>query len=379
MADKSKRILVFTTAYRPFVGGSEIALEQIIRSLPDTFFDIVTPRLDPNLDKIELGANYCIYRLGFGGKFSKILFPIFGFFKARRIVRRHNISIIHAYQASYGAGAAYLFKIFKPSAKFILTLQEGKDLEKQSWIVNFVRRLIIQKADAVTAISEYLKKYVYSVNPAVTIEVIPNGVDFNLFNSAKKNEILLESLGIKGDERVIISVSRLVKKNGLGDLIEAVSYLRHELPRVRLIIIGEGPLMVELKKITQKLKIENFVIFLGRIGYEKLPSYLKLADVFVRPSWSEGLGNAFLEAMAAGIPVIGTPVGGIVDFMIDGQTGIFCKPHDSKSIADAVLKILSDKRLNEKLIQEGRFLIADKYDWNVIAKKFKDFYHRYGV
>jgi len=87
---------------------------------------------------------------------------------------------------------------------------------------------------------------------------------------------------------------------------------------------------------------------------------LALADVFVRPSLSEGLGNVFLEAMAAGLPIIGTPVGGILDFLKDGETGLFCRIKNPKSIAEKIKEILSDDRLREKLIQNGQKLAEEK-------------------
>jgi len=370
----TKRILIFTTAFRPLIGGSELALENIIRRLPNIFFDVITPRLVRGTKKTEAGENFLIHRVGPTGKLGKYLFPIFGWLKAGKLIRKNDISIIHAYQASYGGGAAWLTKIFNRKIKFILTLQEGKNLAKQSWLVNFFRKLIIRKADVVTAISEYLKKYVYSVAPRAEVIVIPNGVDFQKFHDTKKDELILEPLGIKGEDRIIVHTGRLVKKNGLPDLIEAVGLVKKDLPRIKLLLVGDGVLLPELKTRVEDLGLKNEVIFLGEIEHDKLPIYLKAADVFVRPSLSEGLGNSFLEAMAVGIPVIGTPVGGITDFITDGETGLLCRPGDPPGLAATILKILSDRQLAESMVKKAQELVAEKYDWNAIARQFEKFY-----
>ena len=111
-----------------------------------------------------------------------------------------------------------------------------------------------------------------------------------------------------------------------------------------------------------------------------MPQYLSAADVFARPSLSEGLGSAFLEAMAAGLPVIGTAVGGIPDFLKDpsthsGQaTGLFCNVNDPWDLAEKIKTLLTDRELRTKLIDNGRKLVAEKYDWDIIAEKFEEIY-----
>lgn len=117
-----------------------------------------------------------------------------------------------------------------------------------------------------------------------------------------------------------MTASRLVKKNGVKDIVEALVFLPKQ---YKLVVAGQGKLEKSLKSKVTNLKLEDRVIFVGFISHELLPLYLKASDIFVRPSLSEGLGNSFLEAMAAGIPVVGTPVGGIPDFLTDRETGIF--------------------------------------------------------
>lgn len=362
----SHRILIFTTAYRPLIGGSEIALEEMVRHLPDIFFDIVTPRHRRAFLAKESGNNFCVYRVGFGlGELlDKLSFPCLGALKAFRLMSKNKYAAVHAYQASYGGGAAWLVKTFFPKTKFILTLQEGKEMDKQNSAVKFFRNLMVKKADVVTAISVYLADFARGVNPKAKISVIPNGVDTEKFKPAGNPE-----------KNTLITVSRLVPKNGVSDLIKAMKKVVDEIPDAKLFVVGDGPLKESLKFQVKSLKLENQIEFLGKVPYGETPTYLNRASIFVRPSLSEGLGSAFLEAMAAGLAVIGTPVGGIPDFLKDGETGLFCKPGDADDIADKIIKLLKNDELRNRLADNGRKLVEEKYGWDIIAAEFEKLYN----
>lgn len=380
MLEKSKRILIFTTAFRPLIGGSEIAIEEISRRLPDIFFDIVTPRYHRLLQTEERQDNVFIHRVGWGWKLDKFFLPIRGFLKARQLMGNHGYKIIHAYQASYGAAAAWLTKLFYPRVKLVLTLQEGNDLEKQSYWIRFLRKIIIKKADAVTAISNYLKSYSEKINRRSRVAIIPNGVNFRSFShlfSYGELSALAEGLGIRPGEKLIISVSRLVYKNGLDQLIQALALLcspKYGSCEVKLLLAGDGQQKKELQTLAQVLGVADKVIFAGSINNADLPKYLQIADVFVRPSRSEGLGNSFLEAMAASVPVIATPVGGIPDFLKDGETGLFCEVDSPTSIARQIKLLLDDKKLREIVVKNARKLVRERYSWKKISQSMAELY-----
>lgn len=378
MGDKS-RILLFTTAYRPFIGGSEIAIEEIAKRLPSVEFDIITPRYTRKLPEIEREGNVGIHRVGPGWLSDKFLFPWLGFLVAKRLIKEHEYQVMHAYQASHSAGAAWLLKLLNPGLRLVLTLQEGKNLESQEFWVNFFRNLIIKKADVITAISNYLKDYARRVNRKARIIVIPNGVSLENFNkeySYGELSELADRLGIKPGEKVIITVSRLVPKNGLDILLRALKILIDQKSETgyKLIIAGEGEHKEELTTLADELGISEKVIWAGSVSHVELPKYLKAADVFARPSRSEGLGNAFLEAMAAGVPIIGTKVGGITDFLKNKETGLLAEVESPEDLAKKIGMILNDKNLAEKLKKNGRELVVEKYDWDKIAGQFRDLY-----
>jgi L-malate glycosyltransferase len=114
------------------------------------------------------------------------------------------------------------------------------------------------------------------------------------------------------------------------------------------------------------------VHFLGYIPHAELYKYLRVSDIFIRPSLSEGFGNSFIEAMAADLPVIATSVGGIPDFLEDKVTGIFCETEDPKSIADAVQKLLANPILRDAIVLNAHRMVAERYSWSLVAREMRE-------
>lgn len=384
MEEKSK-ILILSSAYLPHIGGSELAIKNITDRLPDFDFDIITARLDKSTPKHEKLGNVSVFRVGgalspIGFLLPKTFLPLTAFWEARKLIKNNRYIAVHAFQASGAAGAGWLLKYYYPELPFIITLQEGKNLKGQGPIVNFFRGLIIKKADFATAISNYLKDYILRIDKELKVEIIPNGVDFNDFSKKFSYGELTDMdnrLGIKPDDKVIISASRFVPKNGLDLLVKAVAELNKDRQfSYKLILAGDGKQKEELKKLAEELKIKDKIIFAGVVAQNDLPLYLKISDVFVRPSLSEGLGIAFLEAMAAGVPIIGTRVGGIPDFLEDRRTGLFCTL-EPKDIAFKIRIVLENDKLREEMINNAAALVREKYDWDNIAKDFRKLYSRF--
>ncbi len=404
---KKTRILILSSSYLPLIGGSELAIKNITDRLPDFEFDLITGRLNKNTPKYEKVGNVTVFRVGGtlgGAKFllPKVFLPLAIFLKARKLTKTNQYIAIHAFQASSAAGGAWLLKYFYPHTRtsesevpkgnrsfgvgvypklpFIITLQEGKNLEQQGFLINFFRGLILKKADRATAISRYLKNYIFQIAPNLKTEVIPNGVDIEHFSkefSYGEMTALENKLGVMPDDKVIISVSRLVPKNGVDLLIRATAVLKQRSSdSYRLLLVGDGEQREELKRLVVELGVDDRIIFAGSVNNEDLPLYLKISDVFVRPSRSEGLGSAFLEAMVAGVPIIGTKVGGIPDFLEDRKTGLFCalEPAD---IAFKISLILENAKLKDEIVKNARELVIERYDWDNIADKFRKIYQNF--
>ncbi len=380
------RILIFSTAYFPLVGGAEVAVKEITDRIEDLpvggagyQFDLITSRFSKRNLKQEKIGNITVYRVGFGIKFDKYFLPILGYFKAKKLFKSNKYLLIWSINASQAGLAALFLKLRFSQLPFLLTLQEGSSKQRIFWrrfMVWPLFKLIFKKADYVQAISRYLASFGQKMGARCQIEVVPNGVDIAIFEKAltmsdSDKQALKQELGIQENERMVITVSRLVPKNAVGDLIESLKYL--DFP-AKLLILGVGFEEKKLKNLVKKLNLSERVLFLGLIPSDRVYRYLAVSDVFVRPSISEGFGNVFVEAMAAGIPIIGTPVGGISDFLKDKETGLFCEPKNPKDIAEKIKTLIQDKLLAQKLIQNGLGLVKNKYGWDLISQKMKNLY-----
>src|SRR3989344_4045518 len=146
--------------------------------------------------------------------------------------------------------------------------------------------------------------------------------------------------------------------------------------KVPFLLIGDGCLKQNLKKQAEDSGLKDSVIFLGAVPPEDVYQYLFISDVFVRPSRSEGLGSAFIEAMACGLPIIGTNVGGIPDFLKDRKTGLFCEIDNPENLAAKTKELLENKELREQIIQKGLKLVEEKYSWDKISTQMKNIFEK---
>jgi glycosyltransferase involved in cell wall biosynthesis len=355
----------------------------------------VTLRFDSTLPKFERIGNVNIYRVGFTTKhpqiadlvkfplvINKYLFPFLGFLKAWSLHRKNPYDGIWAMMANYAGFAALFFKMKFPEVPYLLTLQEGDPIEYIKTRVQKVYALfekIFTRADFVQTISHYLADFARDMRYAGPLEVVPNAVNVAHFSQTYSTEELFalkQKLGKATDDVFLITTSRLVKKNAIDEVIRALPLLD---TRIKFLVLGIGPDEATLRALADELKVSDREKFLRQVDHQEMPKYLAVSEIFIRPSRSEGLGISFLEAMAAGLPVIATPVGGIPDFLFDpeqnlGQepTGLFCKVDDPASIATQVKRLMSDPALRARLVVNGKKLVTEKYDWNLIARQMQE-------
>lgn len=360
-----------------------MAIKEVAKRLPDFSWDLFTAKLDAKLPNKEKIGNINVYRLGNGHKlFDKWLYPWRAAKLAIKLHRQNPYNIIHAVLETYAAFAALLFKKRFNRVPYVLTLQSGDPdlwLWLRTWFWYPLYRQIYTRADKITAISQWLANRARRYGYQGDIKIIPNGVAVEYFSGSMTKadrNFIRASWGVANNAFVVVTASRLVHKNGVDILIESLQYLPED---VVLVIAGSGEEEEKFKVQVSRLfggqaSFKNRVIFLGHIDHDFLPRVLKAADVFARPSRSEGLGNAFLEAMAAGLPVVGTSVGGIIDFIKDKETGLLVAPDNAPELAQAIKRLYADKSLGQLLAANGKSLVKAKYDWPEIAAAYKTVY-----
>src|SRR3989338_1274517 len=395
-----KRVLVFSLAYHPFVGGAELALEEILGRMnpQDYHFDIVTLRFNPTFPKKEEKGNVTIHRIGFTAdiwhvserslpwqiRFSKFLFPVLSFLKASVLHRKNAYAFIWAMMANQAGFGALFFKYANPDIPYLLELQDGTPLSymkvrrKILYPLWWLYREVYLKADVIKTISNFIKDMARDVGYHGPTVVIPNGVDIAKFSAPVSAEDAAESkkkFGKTMGDVFLFTASRLVLSRGVEDVIRALGLLP---VNVKFLIAGEGEDRGKLEAIAKKAGVADRVIFAGHVGHTELPALYKLSDIFARPTLIEGMGSAFVEAFAAGLPVVATPVGGIPDFLSDPDrspdtepTGLFCNVRDPESVARVVKKYMEDPVLTARIVKNAKELATQKYDWDLIAKDMR--------
>jgi glycosyltransferase involved in cell wall biosynthesis len=269
-----------------------------------------------------------------------------------------------------------IFKTFFPKVKYVLTLQEGdpiehiektaKKLGPLSWNL-FTRGFT--KADAITAISNYLSNWAKTLNKKVEPILVYNGANQkDLANEvdAKDVETIKQKIGKKEGDVFLVNTSRVVHQKGIDTVVRALPLLPKN---IKFVAVGDGDKMDEYKALAQELGVADRVVFAGRVDRNQTPVYRKASDIFVATSRSEGLGSTFLSAMASGLPLITTGVGGIADYAFDGKTAYIVPVDDPAAIAKKVEQVLKEKDEAKTICSNARRLIEEEYNWDSVTKK----------
>ncbi len=382
-----KRVLIFSLAYYPsFVSGAEAAIKEITDRIEptDIEFHLITLLFEKKALRKEQIGNTTVYRVGFGGAYlSKILFIPLAALKARSLDAKLHFDAVWS-MMTYMLLPAVIVRAIGVKAPRILTLQDGDPYEKV-FERAFVRPLapLLNYGFRTTALVQVISKYLATWPPRRgykgTIELVHNGANpKDLKESVVQEDVdaLKEKLGKKEGDVWLVNTARLVHQKGTDDTIRALL----ELPEhVSFLVVGGGPEEEMLKKLTEELNLGKRVIFTGSVDRNVVTTYRKAADIFVGPSRSEGLGNAFLSAMASRLPVVATQEGGLAEFIFDEKrnpdvptTAWAVDADDSKQIADAVKDILTNPEKVKRVGDAARDMVLKNYDWDLIATQMRE-------
>lgn len=372
-----KRVLIFSLAYYPHVGGAEVALKEITDRIPDIEFHMMTMNFGGEAKEEKIG-NVFVHRIGNGASYlHKILFVPCAAVAAARLYRARPFDAFWA-MMSYMLFPIVLLRLRGIRVPYFLTLQEGDPWEHMfgRWFILPFRPLLFvgfRNASAVQTISTYLAAWAERMGYRGEASVIPNGVKIARFAWASP-----AAIGKKDSEIWLIHTGRLVRKNALDTTIRALPLLED---RAHFFAVGDGPEKDALARLARELGVSARIHFHPYVPIEELPKYLKACNIFIRPSRSEGMGNSFIEAMAAGLPVIATQEGGIADFLFDAKrnpdkptTGWAVDKDSPEQIAEAVKDILAHPEKAALVTATAKNLVMEKYDWNLIAKQMRDLF-----
>jgi sugar transferase (PEP-CTERM/EpsH1 system associated) len=253
------------------------------------------------------------------------------------------------------------------------------DLAGDHWKPALLRRLHSPLVDRYVTVSKDLERYLVNrvgISPA-RITQIYNGVDIERFVPAKKKPGGLLPEGFLDDGRVVVgTVGRIQPVKDHATLVRAFAELLRTRPelasRVRLAIVGGGPLLDETRALVKELGVEPYAWLPGAV--DDIPNVIRTFDVFVLPSLAEGVSNTILEAMATGLPTIATAVGGNVEIVEDGKTGRLFKPRDVKSLATLIAGYVADSQLRGTHSRAARLAAVERFGLDAMVDEYHALY-----
>ena len=323
------------------------------------------------------------------------LYPLDNWTFNRSLTKKASTINADIYEAHAVSGYGFPKKLKKLGVNkpFIHTIhgvladeyEQAKKNEQQSFRAKIANRFMahLAKLEAETAkeatlnvtISKYslenIQKH-YGIH-AGKVRIVPNGVDIEKFKPTENVEAAKRQFGLTS-EPCVLFVGSLIPRKGLPFLVEAAKKIVKQQAQTKFLIVGEGPMKSPITNAVEAAHLSGNFMFLGNLKEDALAATYGCADVFVLPSIQEGQGIVLLEAQAAAVPVVAFDVGGVNEAVRNGETGLLVTRGSIEELADAVLRLLSDKTLRAKMGGNGRRFISETFTWDICAQKMLKVY-----
>jgi glycosyltransferase involved in cell wall biosynthesis len=382
------RILVLNYEYPPLGGGAAVATAALAHGLMERGIavDVVTAGVGPDAERrtadrpaepLEDGG-LTVYRVksrrtgvheaGMGDAASYLVgaFPVI-----RRLLRIHKYDAIHVF-FSLPTGALIPFLRLRDTP--VVVSLRGSDvpgydphnssLQRAHRLLAPLTRWIWRRADRVVAVCESLGQQALRTWPGLRYAVVPNGVDLALFHPA-------EPATRRSSKRIrCLAVARLIERKGLGDLIRALALL--EPGRFELEIVGGGADERVLRDLAAQQGVD--VRFRGPLPRAEVAKRYREADLFTLPSSAEAFGNVFAEALASGLPIVGSATGGIPDLVEHGSNGLLVPPGDVHALARAIRYLADDPELRTEIALRNRAKAEATLEWTQVTRRYLSIY-----
>lgn len=294
--------------------------------------------------------------------------------KMSEVAESHGLDILHVHYALPHAAAAYLAREMVGGRTRVITTLHGTDITIVGQEPSFypITRFLIERSDAVTAVSSWLAdetRRVFHVERP--IDVIPNFVDTRLFRPGR--DAGRRAMFGRPDQKLVMHASNFRKVKNLPAVVEVFAALAREID-CRLLLVGEGPELRGLKARIEELGLTERVQYLGQV--EHMAGVLCLADLLLLPSLHESFGLVALEAMSCGTAVIATSNGGTTEFIDDGHNGYLIDPQDVAGMVEVARRLLIDDALRQHVGEEARRDAVERFGARCVLKGYIDLYDR---
>jgi glycosyltransferase involved in cell wall biosynthesis len=300
-------------------------------------------------------------------------FDLSAVLRLARAMRRQKCLLAHfhdAHSVSVGSMAASLARV----PYRVISRRVDFPLKKNY----FSQRKYRKNVDAIIAISDGVREVLIEggIDPN-RITVIPSGIDFSPYEKVSDSDYLRREFSFGSDDFLVGIVAYLADHKGHRYLIEATKILKEHSSKIKVIIVGGGPLYMELTRQAEASDVQDIVFFLG--FREDVPQILCSLDLFVLSSYLEGMGSSILDAMACRLPVVATKVGGIPEVVIHRETGLLVPPRNPSALAKAILKLYNDRELTSRLGHRGHEIVHQKFSAEAMAEKIVLLYEDLGL
>ncbi|MBD3389250.1 MAG: glycosyltransferase [Candidatus Altiarchaeales archaeon] len=284
------------------------------------------------------------------------------------LMLREKPDLIHAHWIlPQGLNAWVVGLLF--GKRYVVSVHAGDVFPLKSRVLKRVSSFVLSHAASVTVNSRATDDEVRVLCGHVGSELIPMGVDVEKFKPGSGRR-----------DKTVLYVGRLAEKKGVEYLVKAFPAVKEAHPDAKLVIVGEGDELENLKNLAESIGFKKSMSFEGSVNHDRLRDYYQRGSVLVLPAVydsegdTEGLGVVLLEALASAMPVVASNIGGITDIVEHEVNGLLVEPGDVKGLGEAVNRLLDDEGLRERLASRGREMVVERFGWENIAKEFKRAY-----
>lgn len=370
------KILQVSPHFYPFIGGQERYVQSLGRALVKLGHEVVVFTSNfPKGKKYEVIDGIKVYRFDMLSK--PLGNPIIPGMLSSLIKKCGEFDVIHVHNEH--SFASNICASVKTYFKMPLIVSCHGQLKFDSSFKDLIERIysktlgaqVFKKADRIIALSNLDKEYISSLGiQPDKISVIPNAVDLSRYHNPMP--LKLRDFDFEG-KRVVLFVGPIIRRKGPHILIQAIPKIVKDFPDVVFLFVGEGNFKEEAEKLASILRVEKWTHFTGRISDLKLAQAYRRSDIFVLPSFSEGVPYSILDAYVFSKPVVSTLTPCIAEYLVNNA--LLIPTGDVDALASAIRLLLTDEKLAKKLSENGRRLVEMRFNWDVVVKRILQIYN----
>jgi L-malate glycosyltransferase len=359
----------------PTVGGSGVIATELGKLLAERGHEVhfITSSIPFRLDRVYPNIYYHEVEVN---QYSVFQYPPYDLTLASKmseVAKRQKLDLLHVHYAVPHAICAILAKQMSDHHFKIVTTLHGTDITVLGYDPSLreLIRFAMEQSDRVTAVSNNLAKQTHElVHTKKPIDTVYNFIDERVY---KKSEVsgLRKHYGIDEDEKVLIHISNFRGVKRVCDVVKSFALIQKEV-NSKLVLIGNGPELTIVRELVKECQIEDYVLFLG--NQKHIAELLSMSDLKLLLSEKESFGLVALEAMACGVPVIGTNIGGIPEVITHGVNGYLCEVGDIECVANYAIKLLKDNKMHAQFASSAEESVQTTFYSHSIVEQYEAIY-----